>query len=620
MTASNADAALARWHADWVVTFGPRDGAPAGATTWTSGSTTLALSEAEGGAVQVAADDRLVVVFSGALVNAPELVPGATLADAARIVLERFAAAGERAFGELRGTFAAMVWDREVDRLYVARDQVGIEPIFYARHRTTWYWSPSPDALVRQPGVSAEPDAVALAEWLCGWFPAPEDTSYRDVKRVRPAALLTVSGDALTERRYWDPWPDGTPIAWIGEEEAGQIDPLLDRAVDRTLRAGRSAIFLSGGVDSIAVAAAATDLERSRGRETPLALSLAFPDARSNEAPIQKAVAAHLGLAQELVGLVEASGPDGLVTGALALSAGWPQPMWNIWAPAYMELARRAARAGREVVLTGRGGDEWFTISPYLMADLFARGDLVNAWRFLRMRSRSEAMGGLRGAARLVWATAGRSLASATLDAIAPGPWHQRRRRRLLSERPSWVAPDPTVRRAMDERVERWMDPARPDQGFYVREARTALRHPAVTHDMEETQEFGRRHGLRMLHPFWDVDLVSLLSRVPPPMLMRQGRSKWFLRRRLTERFPGFGLEKRTKVDAGHVFQAAVTRDSMAAMARLGGPKSLARVGAVGLEVIESRVRPEAEGRWGEPGRLWTLLTLETWVRHRDRA
>ena len=618
---TDVDTPLARWHAEWLVTFGPRD-VPRGAQSqsWVTGATELSLAGAAGSAVQVAADGGLVVVFSGVLVNAAELSEGADLSCAARIVAEQFKSRGEDGFEALRGPFAAIIWERDRGRLLVARDQAGIEPIFYARHGGTWYWSPSPDVLVAQPGVSRDADAVALCEWLCGWFPAVGDTSFRDVKRVPPATVLTVSGASLTARRYWDPWPDGERVAWLDEKDVEQVDALLERAVDRTLRAGPSAVFLSGGVDSISVAAAATDLERGRGRAAPRALSLTFPDARSNEAPIQTAVAGRLGMAQELVPLTEAAGPDGLVAGALALSAGWPQPMWNIWAPAYMELARRAARAGCDVAVTGRGGDEWFTISPYVLADLLGRGDLVGAWRFLQMRRRSNGLDGIRGAMRLVWTTAGRSLGSAALATIAPRRWHERRRRRLLSERPAWLAPDPAIRRAMDERIELWLDPARPVEGFYVREARTAVRHPAVTHDMEETQEFGRRFGLRVLHPFWDIDLVSLLSRVPPAMLMGQGRSKSLLRRRLAARLPGLGLETRGKVNAGHVFQAAIQREAAAAMARLGGPLSLARIGAVAVQGIESRGRPQALGTWGGPGRLWTLLTLETWVRRRHEA
>ena len=157
----------------------------------------------------------------------------------------------------------------------------------------------------------------------------------------------------------------------------------------------------------------------------------------------------------------------------------------------------------------------------------------------------------------------------------------RRRRRRLLRERPAWVAPDPAIRAAMDARIERWIDPARPPQGFYVREMRTALFHPGITHDMEETQEFGRRNGQRMLHPFWDVDLVNALYRVPPDLLMRDGRSKWLLRRRLEARLPGLGLERRTKVSAGGVFTGMMAREARPAWDRLGGLQTLSEAGIV---------------------------------------
>ena len=117
---------------------------------------------------------------------------------------------------------------------------------------------------------------------------------------------------------------------------------------------------------------------------------------------------------------------------------------------------------------------------------------------------------GLEGSARLVWNTAGRPLASAALDTVAPWAWHRAGAGAACSAsgRHGWRRTRRSAA-AMDARIERWIDPARPPQGFYVREMRTALLHPGITHDMEETQEFGRRNGQRMLHPFWDVDLVN---------------------------------------------------------------------------------------------------------------
>ncbi len=212
-----------------------------------------------------------------------------------------------------------------------------------------------------------------------------------------------------------------------------------------------------------------------------------------------------------------------------------------------------------------------------------------------------------------------RPLASAALDWMAPNTWHADRRRRLLAERPAWVAPGAAVRAAMDERVEEWIAPARPKAGFYMREARVALAHPALTHDMEETQEFGRRTNQHVLHPFWDVDLVSLLYRVPPDLLMKDGRSKWLLRRRVAKRLPGLGLEQRVKVNAHDVFSGIIWREIERAWRQLGGLHALARAGVVSSAGLQSAVSTQSGLRGlGSPGRAWSVLNLETWLRRRN--
>jgi len=609
------------WHDGWLVAFGPdvdHLASPEPSCRWRSSHSAFAVARLEGSDLRLADDEQFVVVFAGLLTNAAELQPGATQDDAARIALRLVKSRGAEGFSALRGPFAVIAWDRLAGTLLVGRDQGGLEPIFYARAGRGWLLSRSPDVLASQPGVSSDPDPVALSEWLLGWFPAVEDTTYRAVKRVPPGSAVTYRGGDATARRYWDPFPEGEPVEWLREQDLEAFEPCFAQAVSRSIGNLAPAIFLSGGLDSISVAVTASDLAGTNGTQTPLALSLVFPDKASTEEPIQKGVAARLGLEQALVPFAEAVGPRGLLGEALALSAAYPQPVWNMWAPAYMPLARLAAARGRGVILTGRGGDEWLTISPYLLADQLKRGDIVGAVRLIRMRQQSNSLVGWRAAARLVWRTAGRPLASAALDAIAPALWHQRRRRRLLSERPDWVAPDPAVRRAMDERIERWIDPARPVGGFYQRESLTALRHPAVTHDMEETQEFGRRHGLRVMHPFWDVDLIELLHRVPPHLLMMDGRSKWMLRRKIGQRLPGLGLERRGKTSAAHVFQGLLEREAPPAWGRLGGAPALERMGVVRTADIESgRSGQGLIERTGGAGRLYTLLNLEAWVQQR---
>src|SRR5262249_31087809 len=148
---------------------------------------------------------------------------------------------------------------------------------------------------------------------------------------------------------------------------------------------------------------------------------------------------------------------------------------------------------------------------------------------------------------------------------------------------------------------------ARPPQGFYMRESRSALTHPAVMHDLEETQEFGRRLGVRVLHPFWDVDLVSLLFRTRPETLYGDGQSKWLLRKMVGPRLPNLGRERRRRVSAQNVFQDIVRSQSDRAWEALDGPKSLARLGVVDTAGVKSR---RESGRLGGPGRQWSLLYL----------
>jgi len=604
--------------ADWLVAFGPAVGhlpAAENARRWRTHATGFAVIGASGSDLRWAEDAQFVLLFTGVLTNVQELQPEATQADAARIALRLVSASGPDAFSSLRGPFAVIVWDRLRGTLLAARDQIGMQPLFYARNGSGgWLLSPSPDALVAQPGVSRAPDTVALSGWICGWYPANDDSAYRDVKKIPPATAVSFNGADASKYRYWNPYAE--PIAWLREADLEQFEPLLTRAIIRAAHGQQAAIFLSGGVDSISVAVAATDLARRTGTLPPLALSIAFPDKASNEEVIQSGVAQRLGLEQVLLPFGEAVGPNGLLRRALVEGSDWPQPMYNAWIPAYSTLARHATAQNRRVILTGRGGDEWLTVSPWLLADQLKRGDFAGAWRLLQTDRQSRPA--ISDTARLLFTAGCRPLASAAFDAVTPRLWHQYRRRRLLTELPGWVAPDLNLRRALKERLDRWIKPARPVEGFYCRAGREAVEHPAVTRDMEETQEFGRRHGVRHMHPYWDVELLEMLRRVPPDLLTTNGRSKSLVRPRLARRLPGLGLANRVKTDASGLFGNIVEREGPEEWRRVGGVGTLGRIGVVDSKEVQTGAwQPGWTTRLGGPGRAWMLMMLENWVQQR---
>lgn len=615
----------------WVAVVGADDlpadvgsSSTAIATNSPGGSRITLTNAAGGGLPGSARDARWLVAVDGCLHNADELGLDFGLPDTtapAAIVLAGVRRLGlDRLLPKLRGIFAVLVWDGERGVLSAARDQIGIHPLYWARSTTGIAVSSSVEALLRQPGVSRDLDPVALAEYLGARFAPTGETFYSAVRRCLPATVTTVDRSGVRSRRYWSALPAGEPVQWLDEEAAEGFDGVFTRAIARSIGRDEAALFLSGGLDSIAVGAVAADLEQRGVAKAPLALSLGFEESDCDERDVQKRVAADLGLEQVLLPFSQAAPPARFIRSALQMGAGWPFPMWNVWSPAYAALAREGRRRGCGVVLTGRGGDEWLTVSRYYAADLARRGNLYRLLHLLWSSNRSRKHTGLRYSWRLLIESVGRPLAGAALDATVPAWWHRQRRERMRGRLSPWIAPDRQVRAAMDARLDAFIAEARPRGGFYAREMLATLAHPCVTGSLEETYEFGRRVGIRQAHPYWDVDLVEFLCRMPPRMLDVNGRSKAPLRRMLQQRFPSLGFERQKKAHALRFFDSMMRREAPAIWRGLGGLQTLHALGVVDAPAAERQLKIMLEGPYvRDPGRVLEVLTLETWARHRMR-
>ena len=215
-------------------------------------------------------------------------------ASPASILLAAYDRLGEPVLAKLRGSFVAVVVDRRQNRIFVVRDPIGSQPLFYARTPRGWAFASSIAPLLSTPGVSRDLNRAALAEQLCNRWSDREETFFADVRRVPPGWRAEIQGSRLAVRRYWDPVSGG--IDWLSASEADRFDEHLDRAVRRCLESGRTGIFLSGGFDSVSVAAVASDAARRHGCEVPRALSLGFPAPECDERLVQTSVARTLDL------------------------------------------------------------------------------------------------------------------------------------------------------------------------------------------------------------------------------------------------------------------------------------------------------------------------------------
>ena len=324
-----------------------------------------------------AAGNGCEVVFAGELHNRRALLDRLRLAeetDEARVVLAAYLKWGEEAVAELRGIFSFIIRDGGRGTTLCARDALGTWPLFYAETDHRLLVSPSAAALVRHPEVSADPNPVWFADRIRHEFPDPGATPHRALRRVMPGHLLRVRDGAVETYRYWFPISPEGPVEWARGSALDPFEELIERKIGDYIAGRQAGIFLSGGLDSVTVAAMAR--EHSRRCDTPLpwGLSLEFSDSQANEAEVQQRVADVLGLPLLLLPFDEAAGEPGLFRSALEMNATLSAPLLNPWLPAYRSLARRGRAEGCEVILTGGGGDEWLTVSSFLAADLLSRG------------------------------------------------------------------------------------------------------------------------------------------------------------------------------------------------------------------------------------------------------
>jgi asparagine synthase (glutamine-hydrolysing) len=572
-----------------------------------------ALSSAAGPAAELLAGEGACrVLFAGVLYGNDRRD-----APAARRVLEAYRRHGEAALGRLRGRFTAVVWDGERELLLCARDPMGIHPLFWAEGDGHLYVSPSFAALRQHPGVSAELDRAVVAEYICYRFLDGQETVIRAIRRVLPGHVLRVSRGRRDVRRYWQPAPE-RPEDWVTDDRLEEFDELFARAIDRFLERGRAGIFLSGGLDSVSVAAIARSRSAIAGLDPPWALSLAFPGPAANEEDVQRGVAAQLGLPQVMLGLEEAVEPRGVIGAAVDLSRSSSAPLTNYWLPAYQRLAREGTERGCRVILTGTGGDEWLGVTPYYAADLLRRGDVRGVARLWANLQRSYPVPRLVMARNLLWRFGARDLVAAgvvrALSRTAPQVLRRRRLRRIDARTPSWVAPEAGLRRAMDERA---LAAAREPvtRRLYWREMQEALDHPLTSLEVEETYESGRRGGAPILQPFWDADLVQFLVRTPPELLNRGGRSKGVVRDMVARHVPGFGFERQRKVSASSVATGTVIGSALRTWRELDGVPCLGGLGVVQSDRLESEMkRIVAERDVRNAYRLWYVFTVEAWL------
>ena len=363
----------------------------------------------------------------------------------------------------------------------------------------------------------------------------------------------------------------------------------------------------------------------AQGSAPPIAASLEFPDPSCNEQPVQRNVAEQLGLHQIFMRFEDTVAGVGLIQAWIDINRTSTLPMTHAWRPAYRALGDRVRHMGCRVAIGGDGGDEWLTVAPEYMVDLIRAGDVVSLAHTVSTVLKSYDLSRTQLVYNMLWTHGVRLLLASwgrsALRRVARGRLARHRLAQLEARSPEWVVPDPDLQRQLRERMEQWTDRSleepepRGSYGFYLATFPHGFVHPLRSLDQEEVFASRRRNGLRELQPFWDPDLIQFLCRIHPRVLDRGGRTKGLVREQVARRFPGLGFERHRKVSASRYFSETVAAEAPRAWEKLGGVRTLARLGIVDARKAEAAARADV-GRIIRSGncRVWEMLTLEAWA------
>ena len=565
------------------------------------------------------------VVFDGYLFDQRETAHELGLADGAGpadVVAAAYARWGASVFDRLDGCYLAAVWDAATGTLRLGHDALGRHPVFYVVDATDVWFSANILALARSGRVPTTPNRLSLALCALAYWPETGQTYFQTINRVRPGHYLEVTAARVSEHRYWEPMPaDDEPL--LSEHEVhDRFEPALADSVRRCLALGAQGIMLSGGVDSVTIAALAAGQLASAGQPPLVAVSGRTGYRLAPEEEMQSKVAAALGMPHRVSTMLEWIGERDPLRMSLDLVPHLPAPTDVWWVGTYTEFYRRTAAEGWNVLLTGAGGDNWLGVADAHAADLMRNLRVGELYRFVRADVRTGGSSVRDMARRLLWAGGMRWHLDSAWARLAPQSKASFHRRKWTERLPPWLAPDRQLHgELLDKLIGRRTPSLTPERraprSYYLHSLRT-LDNPYLHHEYETAFHIESQCGLRLLSPYHDRRLVTFFNRIPPRVLIHGGRYKGLLRPVVSRHLPGLGLEDQRKDYPADIQKRKLEeiRQSMSGLWPAFSVDTLDRLGVIESRKVKLQGQDSRQLTFGSIARLFTIMSAEKWVKN----
>ena len=365
-----------------IVHRGPDDQGEWAADGIALGMRRLSIIDLAGGRQPMTNEDGSIhIVYNGEIYNFQELRPallkkGHTFRTASdtEVILHQYEEDGPDCVQRFNGMFAFAIWDQSRRTLFLARDRLGVKPLYYYGDGRYFLFASEIKALLASGLIPRELNPQALWDYLTFRYVPQPQSMWRGVKKLLPGHTLALkAGDgAPVIRRYWDiPYENPSPLTRPEEYEEEFSHLFVDAVQKRLIADVPVGILLSGGLDSSAVAAAIAEVHNTRLNS----FSVAFKDATAtDELPFARQVAARVGTSHHEI-----------VIGAKEFCEFLPrlvyytdEPLADLAAVPLYYVSGLAVKQVK-VVLSGEGSDE--VLGGYHFDRTLRHWDLLRAWQ-----------------------------------------------------------------------------------------------------------------------------------------------------------------------------------------------------------------------------------------------
>jgi asparagine synthase (glutamine-hydrolysing) len=332
------------------------------------GSARLSIIDLGGGQQPISTQNqRYWIVYNGEIFNFIELrveleqkgYQFATHTDT-EVLLNLYQEEGPACLNKLNGQFALAIYDTVEKTLFLARDRLGVRPLFYSKRNGVFYFGSEIKCLLAGSGENAEISPAHLGHVFTFWGSLPGQTVFKGINELRPGHWMLWRQGNIKIHKYWDSSFEEAQAEEISINSHKSVDELKEELKNLLIESTQIRLradvpvgsYLSGGLDSSLIAS----IVRQHTSNNLRTFSIAFTDERYDERDFQLRMAKFLGTEHEVV---EATHED--------IGEVFPEVVWHTETPLLRTapvpmylLSQRVHQCGYKVVLTGEGADEFF--------------------------------------------------------------------------------------------------------------------------------------------------------------------------------------------------------------------------------------------------------------------